>query len=616
MLLQLMQIYKLGVYETNYFRFYGLPTKYFLFLQKIRIFRLIKPFMKSISFRLTPRNSYFVLAAIAAVTLLPFLGEALFYSKGEPREAIVAVSMLNSGDWILPESNGDEIPYKPPFMAWCIAILSLIHGHVTEYLSRLPSALALIGMILWCYGFFKRRISWTHAFAAGIITLTAFEAYRAGMACRVDMLLTFFITGALFSLYTHWERGLKGLPWLAILMMSGGVLTKGPVAIVLPIAVIFTFMLLRGERFLRVVAKLILPVLVPLLIPLLWYYAAYLQESSEFIDLVHEENIERMTGTMSYASHVKPLYYNFITLLSGYLPYTLLLLLSIIPMRRINAIKSASPIKKWWTSFKSMDAPRMFALVTILLIFVFYCIPKSKRSVYLLPIYPFIAVFVADYIAWLIRRGHRSIKIYGAVLASVVALAFAAFVIIQCGWFPYSLLSGRHALDNAVMITGLEGHISIIKWLLIEVSAILAVITLWKLRKASPKTAFIMTLAVTITFYWAFAGAYQPGILNAKSDRIIATTVNRIQPRGNIYAHVEMPMLHFYSANYYTNDRIKPFSMSGDAKSGYLLVGVEDARKFLPEQAGTYDFYLIKHFKKRSADIRQPILLLKFIKKE
>lgn len=138
--------------------------------------------MKSISFRLTPRNSYFILAAIAAVTLLPFLGETLFYSKGEPREAIVAVSMLNTGDWILPESNGDEIPYKPPFMAWCIAIFSLIHGHVTEYLSRLPSALALIGMILWCYGFFKRRISWTHAFAAGLITLTAFEVYRAGMA--------------------------------------------------------------------------------------------------------------------------------------------------------------------------------------------------------------------------------------------------------------------------------------------------------------------------------------------------------------------------------------------------------------------------------------------------
>ena len=75
-------------------------------------------------------------------------------------------------------------------------------------------------------------------------------------------------------------------------------------------------------------------------------------------------------------------------------------------------------------------------------------------------------------------------------------------------------------------------------------------------------------------------------------------------------------MLRFYGTNYYTNDRIKPFRMLDDPQSGYLLVGVEDARKFLPAQADTYDFYLIKHFKKRSADIRQPVLLLKFVKKE
>ena len=37
------------------------------------------------------------------------------------------------------------------------------------------------------------------------------------------------------------------------------------------------------------------------------------------------------------------------------------------------------------------------------------------------------------------------------------------------------------------------------------------------------------TEIIIIVFYWAFAGVYQPGILNAKSDRIIATTVNRLQ---------------------------------------------------------------------------------------
>ena len=39
---------------------------------------------------------------ISCVMLLPFLGLTDFNTKGEPREAVVALSMLNSGDWILP----------------------------------------------------------------------------------------------------------------------------------------------------------------------------------------------------------------------------------------------------------------------------------------------------------------------------------------------------------------------------------------------------------------------------------------------------------------------------------------------------------------------------------
>ena len=78
-----------------------------------------------------------------ALLFLPWLGEILFNSKGEPREAIVAVSILRSGDWILPTNYGGDIPFKPPFLAWLIAGLATVlnGGVVNEYISRLPSAL-------------------------------------------------------------------------------------------------------------------------------------------------------------------------------------------------------------------------------------------------------------------------------------------------------------------------------------------------------------------------------------------------------------------------------------------------------------------------------------------
>ena len=62
---------------------------------------------------------------ISCVMLLPFLGLTDFNTKGEPREAVVALSMLNSGDWILPVNNGMDIPYKPPFFHYCIALVSI-----------------------------------------------------------------------------------------------------------------------------------------------------------------------------------------------------------------------------------------------------------------------------------------------------------------------------------------------------------------------------------------------------------------------------------------------------------------------------------------------------------
>ena len=43
-----------------------------------------------------------LLSTICILTLLPFLGLTDFHTKGEPREAIVAVSMLQSDNWVLP----------------------------------------------------------------------------------------------------------------------------------------------------------------------------------------------------------------------------------------------------------------------------------------------------------------------------------------------------------------------------------------------------------------------------------------------------------------------------------------------------------------------------------
>ena len=264
-----------------------------------------------------------LLLIVSILTVLPFIGLTLFYSKGEPREAVVALSMINDGNWILPINNGGDIPYKPPFFHWCIALASLLQGYVSEFTARFPSALSLIATTLGTYCFYAKRKDSVIAMVAALLVLTNFECHRAGMASRVDMMLACFIVMALFLFYRWWEKGAKGLPFGAIIAMTGGVLTKGPIGLILPCLVMWAFFLLRGASFFKTTLRFALYGIMACIVPALWYVAAYKQGGDAFFALVIEENFGRMMGKMSYDSHIHPFTYNFTSLLAGWLPYTL-----------------------------------------------------------------------------------------------------------------------------------------------------------------------------------------------------------------------------------------------------------------------------------------------------
>ena len=46
---------------------------------------------------------------ICIISVLPWIGLGDFSTKGEPREAAVAVSMLETGNWVLPQVYANEI---------------------------------------------------------------------------------------------------------------------------------------------------------------------------------------------------------------------------------------------------------------------------------------------------------------------------------------------------------------------------------------------------------------------------------------------------------------------------------------------------------------------------
>ena len=544
---------------------------------------------------------------LAIVMMIPFLGLTDFNTKGEPREAVVAYTMLEHGNWILPINNGGDIPYKPPFFHWCIAFFSLIAGHVNEYTSRLPSAVSLVLMTIGGFVFYAKRKDTQTSLIAAILTLTAFEVHRAGMNCRVDMVNTAFMVGAMYLLYRWWEKGKHQLPWLAILCMSGATLTKGPVGIILPCFVMGVFMLTQRENFWGIVWRMALTALLSLIIPFCWYYAAYLQVGDEFLRLVKEENIDRFTGKMVYESHENPAWYNLLTLITGWLPYTLLLLFSlfILPWKKFSKTRFLENAKK-------ATPLQVFTWLAFLLVLFFYCIPKSKRSVYLLPCYPFMAYLIAEYIVWMMKEKMGALKVYAGVIASLAVILVIATLVIRTGCIPDTIFHGKHAADNIAMLHAIGDSHSF----LFNVCQMFLIIGAYHIFKALKKkeTSQILkyTLVMIIAIFITLDSTLQPAVLNTKADKHLAPVIEKKFDTSKLYSYMSVDMLHFFSLNFYLGDKIQQFDKVLP-QDGVLMIPEEDMPDFKEKFGKDYTFQKVWEVK-RLVEWRHPVGFYQFVK--
>lgn len=505
---------------------------------------------------------------------IPWLGELLFYSKGEPREAIVAVSMLDSGNWILPVSFGQDIPYKPPFLAWLIAIASLIFngGEVSEFTARFPSALAGVILLVATWRILVKRCGQDRAWVCMLLLATSFEFFRACLACRVDMVLTMCMVGAIYAIYTMKGRPRRVL-W-AVLLLSAATLTKGPVGTLLPCLAMGIYFLLRGQNFFSVFFRLTAVALASFVIPALWYYAAYLQGGDSFAALAWEENIGRLTGSMGYESHINPWYYNFITVIAGMLPWTVPVVVAFCLRKVRHSLREAIS-----TLNRKVDSFSILAWVAFLTIFVFYCIPESKRSVYLLPCYPFIC-YGAAYV--LSRPGCRQLLlVWSRVLAVISIVAPIALIVLS--------------------FVGLKGlpmwSPKWYQWL----PAILPVLVgaWWLFTRRAGANGMFGSLLLTYVLLIGYSAAYAPMIMNPKSDKnIVADIEAQIPESETITTYIEQDsLLRYYTINFYMHDRLR--LVEENTSDTWLLTDTPTGE----------DTTRVRLLSKKSADTRRPIYL-------
>ena len=332
----------------------------------------------------TGRADLLWLAAIfAAFALWTYLLPPI-WNHGEAREGLVIQDIVNDHTWLLPEPN-ERIPSKPPLFHWIGALLALAFG-LSDWTVRLSSALAAGAMATMTFMLGKasggRKTGWL---AVGAL-LGMYQFWISGTEARVDMVFASCVTASITAFFFWYRDGRESSRAICYLAASLAVLAKGPAGLAFPGLAILGF--LAAEKRLDRIRELWswLWIVATLAIVVGWYAAAYHIGGSRFLAVqLLRENFDQITGAHGFSTRHSR-FAAVAWLATRVFPWNLALVWGLI--RRLRGEREDSTgrlLHAWWMA-----------------IFVIVFVSTIKRSVYLLPAYPAIALIAGRAMASMI----------------------------------------------------------------------------------------------------------------------------------------------------------------------------------------------------------------------
>ena len=246
--------------------------------------------------------------------------------QDEPYYLASTRTMLQQGDYILPRYNGEDRIKKPILFYWFAVAPQWISGPsigAARLVSVVASTLLAVG-VWWFSRCFFGAVRHRLMLLWGLLASDIFLRY-AHYAVP-EMTLTLFMSAAQMVLFEHFRRrelglGDGGRRLLFFGLLGLGFMVKGPVAVLLPLAVAAIYLAVhRAWRTalsllylpgILLAAGLIVPWYLVLITRLGWW---------PFLDMVREETLARVVG------HNAGVYYFLPISLAYYLPVTVCLI--------------------------------------------------------------------------------------------------------------------------------------------------------------------------------------------------------------------------------------------------------------------------------------------------
>jgi len=201
------------------------------------------------------RRLHIVLLVWAAI-YLPSLG-SLEIKGEEGRRILPAVTMLQTGNFLVPYVGSEAYFRKPPLVNWLVAASFKLTGVRNEWTARLPSVLAILAVPIAFVTVGSRSLGSLGSLFAALVWLANFANVEKGRLIEIEALYVSLTALAFIFWIAAYRAGKNGLRlWLAPAVFLGlGLLAKGP----LPHLVFFygpVVALLWSDRKLSLLATL------------------------------------------------------------------------------------------------------------------------------------------------------------------------------------------------------------------------------------------------------------------------------------------------------------------------------------------------------------------------
>lgn len=191
------------------------------------------------------------LVLLTAALYLPWLGYNDLMHE-ETRRAVIARTMMESGEYLVPMLGERVYLNKPPLFNWMIVATSLPAGTVTEFTARLATVISLAALALVMVFTAGRRLGKPARWLLGVGVIVTGELMHKGVLGNLDVAFTLMVSASLWTWYTLDERGHRGLAlWLPpAVLVAAAFLVKREPALVFYYLGIGAF-LLTQRRFLE-----------------------------------------------------------------------------------------------------------------------------------------------------------------------------------------------------------------------------------------------------------------------------------------------------------------------------------------------------------------------------